>query len=260
MTDIICDFCNKNFPTSNGLWNHVVKMHNESILTLPKKEFPCEHCRLSYASKQCLEKHVRKDHKKHISLETYKELQAQNKALLAIVEKLVGHTGVSVNNFTSISSTTTKYFLSIDSRKMRDSINMETFLVILEHRREALYKYLIYCHVNKDNPESASFKLIKDEHDTIHAERYDTEEKTCDHIDLINEIMRYRMEDMEYLLSRLPFDKDLSKSDKTSAWYDQYVVRKHIHELKTDPNMWSETRDSIVFYTLESMKLFYGST
>ena len=260
MSVITCDVCSKNFLTLRGLWNHTVKMHFENLSTLPKKPFPCQQCIKSFDSKQCLEKHVRKDHKTSLKLEEFKELQSQNKALVSMMEKIIGSIGntTSVNTFTtSITTNTNKYFVSIDSRKMRDSISTETFLGILEHRREAVYKYSVYCHVNKDHPETASFKLTKDDNDIIHAERYDREEKNCNYLDLIDEVMRFRIEDIEYLLNKLPFDKDLTKKERTSAWWDQYVVRKHINELKTEPDMWVETRDAILFYIIEPMKLLY---
>ena len=158
MSVVTCDVCSKNFPTSKGLWNHTVKMHFEKLSALPKKKFPCEQCINSFDSKQCLEKHVRKDHKTSMKLEEFKELQNQNKALISMVEKLIGSIGnTSVNTYTT--SITNKYLVSIDSRKMRDSISSETFLGVLEHRREAVYKYSVYCHVNKEHPETASFKL-----------------------------------------------------------------------------------------------------
>lgn len=85
----MCEFCLKYFSTQKGYWNHTVKLHIEALSSLPKKEFPCKECIRSFASKQCLEKHMRRDHKTSVKLEVFKELQMQNKTLIKVMEKLM---------------------------------------------------------------------------------------------------------------------------------------------------------------------------
>jgi hypothetical protein len=70
--------------------------------------------------------------------------------------------------------------------------------------------------------------------------------------------MRLRIDDIEYLLRKKPFDKDLPKSERTDQWTDQCIVRKHIHELRTDSNFFNETRDSTLLNILYSMQQFYN--
>ena len=69
--------------------------------------------------------------------------------------------------------------------------------------------------------------------------------------------MKFQIEDMEYLLSMVPFGKDMVRSQCTSPWWDQYVVWKYINELKTELTVWTKTRVTIVFYIVELMKIFH---
>lgn len=115
MSVITCDVCSKNFPTLRGLWNHTVKMHFENLSTLPKKPFPCQECIKSFDSKQCLEKHVRKDHKTSLKLEEFKELQSQNKALVSMVEK-------NIESVTKIKIDEKVFFLESELQKRNEEI------------------------------------------------------------------------------------------------------------------------------------------
>ena len=93
----------------------------------------------------------------------------------------------------------------------------------------------------------------------IQAERYDKLDTHCNHIELFDEIIRLRIDDIEYLLNKykIPFDEELAKDKRNSQWIDEHVVRKHIRELKSEPSFWNETRDTTIFYVLEAMNKFY---
>ena len=250
MPDINCDFCDMKFPTAKGHWNHMVTIHHDKLSTMKKKPFPCLKCELSYANKQCLDKHNRLVHK--VKKDKSKLDEENNKLLLAIMENMNKNNGCT-------NITNNNYFLSINSTMMREKVTDEMLTELLTYRREILDKYIEYCHVNKNHPETASFKLFRDDRKRIQAERYDKLDTHCNHIELFDEIIRLRIDDIEYLLNKykIPFDEELAKDKRNSQWIDEHVVRKHIRELKSEPLFWNETRDTTIFYVLEAMNKFY---
>jgi len=275
-----CRFCNQTFPSDAGYWNHTVKMHQDQLEKLDKKEFICQKCPKSFKTKQLLHRHEKKHAVEEI--EICKKRDTEFLIMKSQLDKADREKDLE-NQLNASRRQTEEYKIALERMQITYNLTIAKFLrrmlVVVplscpshleiitnedfkrfaSRGEGALSSYMLHVYYNPAYPERQSFLMYKGMGSELFTERFDCPAgpERVDSVKLLNEFIESACQNFETFFAR---NEDLVSSFTYSVANQQrFNVRNQLRNLK----IMSIYRDhqiklltnSCISYSLPNVKL-----
>jgi len=257
MSALKCQYCQQYDDSDKGLKIHITKLHSKNV------RVPCKKCSKTFASGQCLSRHMQK-HKKEeqllrskyeedlikrqketqlvISDTNHQELKEKISGLEEMIRQLQKSLVTQTPSTININQTNNITYVNINSTSVRDMTTKSMFNSnIFIYEQDCLWRSILYTHYNTSFPEMQNIAFYQ-QGDKYIGIRYDIGNNPVkmDGKELIEEIMRLRKKDLEHWLKIFYPDYSTKTCQTTEEDITINLIRTKLFKDLPVPSYWDK--------------------